>query len=236
MKQILIITICMLMTSIAYAISDDFESYNVGDTATQWIYEADANPGLALVSDAQSVSGDQSLHFSCAGDGAREVTWLLADQPIVDGSIAFSFYFDLNAEASQWLFIRQTAVDDAGIKYLLTEWRIRRTLGIQELVSGTGWLPGTEAISGNAWHTFQIDFDHTAQTWDLIFDGELIADDFGYARGNATCETINMGLGDFKTNALYNLDAYIDDVSLVATIPEPSVMLLGLLALLKRKK
>jgi hypothetical protein len=216
MKQFLIITICMLLTSVAYAVTDDFESYSVGGTATKWIYEADTNPGLALVSDAQSVSGDQSLHFSCAGDGAREVTWLLANQPIVDGSIAFSVYFDINVETAQQLFIRQTAVDDADVKYIMAEWRIKRNTGIQEIVSATGWINGGGEISANEWHTFQVNFDHTTQTWDLIFDSELIADNFGYGRGNATCETINMGLGDFKTLALYNLDAYIDDVKLLS--------------------
>jgi hypothetical protein len=235
MKQILTITLCMLIASVAYAISDDFESYNVGDTATNWIYAADANPATTgTVSDAQSVSGDQSLYFNCAGHGEAAYAYLLTENGVGKGSIALSFYFS-TVEASQWFFLRQEAMDANDVKYVIAEWRVRRTAGIQEYTSGTGWLAGTESITSNAWHTLQIDFDHAAETWDLSLDGTTYATDYAYTRGNATCGTINVSLGDFRTSDYYNLDGYFDDVSVTA-IPEPSLMLLGLLALLKRKK
>jgi hypothetical protein len=201
----------MLMVGSAYAITDDFESYNVGDIATGWIYAADANPlTTGTVSDAQSVSGDQSLYFNCAGDGEAAYAYLLTGQGVAKGSIALSFYFS-TVEPSQWFFLRQEAIDENDIKYVIAEWRVKRTAGIQEYCAYTEFMGG--AISSNAWHTLQIDFDHAAEKYDLSLDGNLIGDDLSYVRGNATCETINISLGDFKTLAYYNLDGYFDDVS-----------------------
>jgi len=232
MKQILIITVCMLMVSTAYAISDDFESYSVGDTATNWYYE-NGDPGEMLISNDQSVSPTKSLHLNFAGDGPWGFAHLYAGERIAVGDIAFSFYLD-SAEASQWLFFRQFAYDSEENQYIMAEFRITSKNGIQDYVNDYPNFMG-DPVSKDTWHTLELKFDHTAETYDLYLDTDLIGNDMAYSRGNNTCETFKMSLGDGRSSAYYNLKAYVDDVSMVV-IPEPSLALLGLLVLLKRKK
>ncbi len=210
----------VLVTASATAgmiLDEDFESYTLGaqiPPGSNWTYY-NCPTDNGLIADTQSVSPTKSLHFDFDGNEEVMITWSPSlGLSLASGTIEFSFYFD-PAEANQWLYFIQQAKNPAGSVFPICELRFSSKTGIYDYPNGYyysnyHWF---SSISKGVWHHVKFEFNHPTHSYDLYFDEVLIGDDVAYYDGDSSALTTGFKLGDGETSTYYNLDVYLDDIS-----------------------
>jgi hypothetical protein len=200
-------------------LDEDFEAYTVGeqvpDTNTNWSYE-NCPEDNGLVADTQAYD-TQSVHFDFDQDTETgKIKWTVNDgDTMAKGVITFNFYFD-SSETSQWLFFRQVA-RSGGDDLIMLELRFSNNYGIYDYPEGYSdsdyhWLES--GIAQDTWHSVKIKFDHARYYYDLYVDDVLLDTGIAYYRGDRTYETRYIVLGDQRAVSGYNLNAYLDNISI----------------------
>jgi PEP-CTERM motif len=232
--------VALLFATSAFAISDDFESYTLGDPApAPWNTFGSQN----VVTDMFANSGTQSVNIAGATTGILGTD--VAFDPTANIKLS---YRENTGYMSFFVYISNGGGDvEQGIgNQLYTRILVDYWFGIVSSWPGTTtWLTTPKILEGgNAdgmsvgmWHDLEIQLDLPNGTFDVSFNGNLVGDDIAmwYTGGAPVDGTIlRVYLQSTKTGAD---GTFIDDFSITA-IPEPASMgLIGLVALgLLRKR
>jgi hypothetical protein len=233
MKKIIAILIGTLLSLPCMArvdvYQDNFDDYSVGEQVAKlyrpWSY-VNVAADNGLVADTQSASSPNSLHFESTDTetGMAEYTLLgKTVQEIEQGSVSFKFYLD-GSEDSNWLFYNHIAKDSLDQELFILQLRISPSAGILAYPEGTSdtdflFAEGVD-VTVDEWHELTINFDHPAQTYDILYDGDTLASGVAFQNGDALCKTHGVGIGDGSAVESYNLNAYIDDVLILSANAE----------------
>jgi hypothetical protein len=212
---------------------DNFDYYPVGQQITgEWLFWSYVNCAVdnGLISNTQSVSTPNSLHLESADteSGMAEYRIYRKDTLGIDqGSISVKFYLD-GSEDSNWLFYNHIAKDASAQELFILQLRISPTAGIlayPEAYSDTQfWFAEGADVTVDEWHELKINFDHPAQTYDILYDGDTLTSGMSFQAGDAGCMTYGCQIGDGAATADYDLNAYIDDLLILSPGVFPLVL------------
>ena len=218
--------------------SDDFDTgETVGNTPTNWTDNSDDNQSVA-VSSTESASSPNSMYFndtSTVADGAAiaDATFTQTTSDIVEWE--FSWREDNEISAGTYGGMLRARLQDAsGTDGLLLKTTGEFDAGFD--LSYRGPLSDTVigTISENTWNTIRVVADMTAETADVYLNDALKLTDLDFRNSVSSFSKMRFD-SSFGAEGVM----YVDDISVINPIPEPtSLALLGLgvTALLARRR
>jgi hypothetical protein len=216
MKKAILVGIAAIAISPALALaqwSDDFESYSPGEQ----LYHVGGWSGW---DDVQGASGNASADYAHSGrlsilsTGAGDAIHPFSGE-FTSGQWTLSawMYLESNAHTGTTYFIVNNEYNDGGPYSWTTQLQFMTDGTVNEFYRG-----GSATIAYDRWAEIRIDYDLTADTQSIWYDGQLVA----------TGNTSNGGPLEIANIDLYSAgpSAYYDDISIV---PVPGTLaLLGL--------
>lgn len=211
MKKITLLgSLFLSLLSQAQTFTDNFDSYTAGSflgtqSAGAWTTWDNA-PGTAtdvLVSNADAVSGANSLHFVSTVDGGGPTDVIRSFGLLNIGQFSLEFNMKVTNGATSYFNLQKTTTNGAA------------SLNAYFLEDGTFGFSET-AVSGNypqgTWFNFRIDINFNTNNWEVFID-DVSQGSFS----NASNQIAAIDLYPYDQAAPFNSDFFIDDFSTTIT-------------------